>query len=200
MFVVGLFIGTAFIVQSLFTRHQWVMFFLAMVAYGAYFQVWENNWLIYCMFIMGIVLIVLEFYIPDYGIVGILGLIATVVSLYLYTNSITEMLFHWILATIVFVIILIINFHLGRTLQTSQQFVLQTQMNRQSGYSSTPIYHELEGREGVVVEVMRPVGRIMLDTGEMYQAISQSGLLEVDEAVTIVKVSGQSIYVRNKEG
>lgn len=199
LFVVGLFIGTAFLVQSLFSRNQWIMLLLALAGYGMYFQVWENNGLLFCMFIMGIVLIVLEFYIPDYGIVGILGLIATVVSLYLYTNSITGMLFHWILATIVFVVMLIINFHLGRTLQTNQQFVLQTQLNRQSGYSSTPIYHDLEGKEAVVVEVMRPVGRILLDTGEMYQAISQSGFIEVDEVVTIVKISGQSIYVRNKE-
>lgn len=193
-----LILGAAIITTAAFSKYSIIYVGLSLITFGAYFGLPADNWLIYLLFVLGIVLIVVEFYVPDFGITGIAGFVVIVTSLYLIHIDFISVLIATIALLASIFIVGALNLALGRELQLSPQFVLNTSMNTESGYTSSKTLDYLVNQNGVTVTSLRPVGRANFND-EFFEVISNEDMIPANTPIYVERVQGSKIYVR-KEG
>ncbi|WP_422723717.1 NfeD family protein [Jeotgalibacillus soli] len=147
------------------------------------------------LFLIGVALIIAEFYIPG-GIVGIIGLIAVLASILLAGSSIVFMGIALSIALLVAVIgmVIMVKF-LGKNLHLLKKFILSDSTSTESGYVSNVNRLELIGKIGVTRTPLRPSGTIVIDD-EPIDAVTEGGYIDRQKNVKVVKVEGSRIVVR----
>ena len=163
------------------------------------------------MFAVGVVLIMAElFVIPGFGIAGILGIIFTFVSLFFalignvspidlgYTTNDDVM---------TAIITIIIGFLLGVALILyvshkigSKGIMSNTALNLEQkveeGYIGVPTDLEAYvGAEATAATVLRPAGKIKMQSGETVDAVSTGEFIEAGTPVKVVKYENTQLYV-----
>ncbi|WP_236636176.1 NfeD family protein [Pradoshia eiseniae] len=147
------------------------------------------------LFIVGIGLILLEFFIPG-GIIGIVGFIAIIASLFLASGDVELMaksIFIALLAAFLVAVILIKFF--GKRFTAFDRLVLFDSTSTEKGYISNVNRVELIGKEGVLLTALRPAGTALVD-GERVDVVSEGSFINKGTAVKIVKVEGSRVVVR----
>ncbi|MGV2910350.1 NfeD family protein, partial [Bacillus safensis] len=147
------------------------------------------------LFLAGIALIILELFLPG-GIVGVIGLICVVVSLFLAAGSFTEMAISILIATAVSIIaVILLTKVLGKRMKFFKKFILTDSTNKESGYVSNETREDLVGQIAVTATALRPSGTIVLGD-ERIDVVSEGAFIDKDEQVKIVKAEGSRIVVR----
>ncbi len=147
------------------------------------------------LFLAGIALMVLELFLPG-GIIGIIGLICVVVSLFLAAGSFTEMAISILIATVVSIIaVILLTKVLGKRMKFFKKFILTDSTNKESGYVSNETREDLVGQIAVTLTALRPSGTIVLGD-ERIDVVSEGAFIDKDEQVKIVKAEGSRIVVR----
>ncbi|MFK8242247.1 MULTISPECIES: NfeD family protein [unclassified Facklamia] len=194
--------GVAILTISLFSiiRYKWINLIIATTLFAIYFNVFSMPSLAFFIFMIGIILLVIELYIPNFGAAGLIGAISTIAALHLLLNDVTVLLTTIIYCVLVMILVLLIGFKLGFTMSLSPQFILTTSLNHQSSAKPQKDYQDLLGQVGVVIEDLRPVGKILLnDSEEIIEALSQIGMMKSGTHVVVNKVVGSKIYVKQFE-
>ena len=150
------------------------------------------------LFIIGIVLIVLEFFLAG-GIAGALGAVAVVVSIILAGGNPMYMAFSVLIAIAVAVsgMVIIMKFF-GRKLHLLNKMILMDSTDTESGYVSNVNRVELLGKRAIAITPLRPSGTIDME-GERIDVVSQGSYIDKGKHVIIVKVEGSRIVVREFE-
>ena len=150
------------------------------------------------LFIIGIVLIVLEFFLPG-GIAGALGAVAVIVSIILAGGNPMYMAYSVLIAIVVAVsgMVIIMKFF-GRKLHLLNKMVLMDSTDTESGYVSNINRVELLGKKAIAITPLRPSGTIDME-GERIDVVSQGSYIDRGKHVIIVKVEGSRIVVREFE-
>ncbi|MGE7623305.1 NfeD family protein [Viridibacillus sp. NPDC096237] len=147
------------------------------------------------LLIVGIILIVAEFFLPG-GISGIIGFGAIVLSLLLAGANVTYMAYSILTALLVAVIgMVILMKFFGKKMTMLNKMVLKDATDTESGYVSNINRLELLGKEAVTSTPLRPAGAIMLG-GERIDVVSEGGYIDARKMVIIIKVEGSRIVVR----
>lgn len=164
------------------------------------------------IFFIGIVLVAVEiFVIPGFGVAGISGIVLIVSGLtlsmignvgfdfeFVDSEKALEALLTVLVATIVGLGGSII---LGVQLLKSSffsRFALNAVQAKEQGFVGTdPTEHQLVGKIGTTITVMRPGGTVSVD-GEYYDATALDGYLEANIEVEVVKYQTAQLIVRKK--
>ena len=147
------------------------------------------------MFIIGLVLLVLEFFVPG-GIVGIIGGALIIISLLFAGASITHMAYSIIIAMFIAVIgMVILMKFFGKKLHVFNKLVLRDATTTEEGYVSNTNRIELIGRVGEAITALRPAGVISIDY-ERIDAVSDGSYIDKGKQVEVIKVEGSRIVVR----
>lgn len=147
------------------------------------------------MFIIGLVLLLLEFFVPG-GIVGIIGGALIIISLLFAGASVTHMAYSIIIAMFIAVIgMVILMKFFGKKLHVFNKLVLRDATTTEEGYVSNTNRIELIGRVGEAVTPLRPAGVIVIDH-ERIDAVSEGSYIDKGKQVEVIKVEGSRIVVR----
>lgn len=147
------------------------------------------------LFLAGIALIILEMFLPG-GIVGIIGLLCVVVSLFLAAGNFTEMAISILIATAVSIMaVILLTKVLGKRMKFFKKFILTDSTNKESGYVSNETREDLVGQLAVTATALRPSGTIVLGD-ERIDVVSEGAFIDKGEQVKIVKAEGSRIVVR----
>ena len=147
------------------------------------------------MFIIGLVLLLLEFFVPG-GIVGIIGGALIIISLLFAGASITHMAYSIIIAMFIAVIgMVILMKFFGKKLHVFNKLVLRDATTTEEGYVSNTNRIELIGRVGEAITALRPAGVIVIDH-ERIDAVSDGSYIDKGKQVEVIKVEGSRIVVR----
>lgn len=173
-----------------------------------YGQGLADSWEI-ALFVVGIILLALEiFVIPGFGVAGILGLICTIsgLSFSLVANDFLDfklsypgMLFNSfiiVLGAILLAIVLFVIF--GKNLIQSTAFkrlVLADEQQADQGYTSSVLKADMLGRRGVAKTVLRPSGKIEIDS-VWYDAVALDGFIDAGDLVQVEKHENYNLFVR----
>jgi membrane-bound ClpP family serine protease len=147
------------------------------------------------LFIAGIVLIFLEFFLPG-AIAGILGIAALVGSIFLAGGSTFQMgvsLVISIFFSIVFFILLIKVFHKKMTIFNSM--VLFDTARKEDGYVSNENRTDLLGCEGISLTTLRPSGTAIINS-ERVDVVTEGSFIAKDVKVKVIEVEGTRVVVR----
>lgn len=183
---------------SIFFRPAWLFMGVSAVLAGLYFGVMEGNYLVFIIYLLGVLLLVIEFYIPDFGIVGIMGFIALITSFYLHLGDWTELVLTALGVVVVAGVSIFIPAKMGRPISLGPGFVLNTASNKESGYSTSRDLTFLVGASGVAASSLRPVGRGKFHD-QYFEVISLEDMIYEGQAIHVDHVVGSRIYVRKGE-
>lgn len=188
--------------------------FIAAILYFAphYLEGLAANWEI-ALFIVGVILLVAEiFFIPGFGVAGVLGLFAVISSLSLaLINNINGFDFSFVpfdkiagaflmVTAIMTLGILLLLFASGNLANTKafKRLSLETVQDKNEGFViSASKEKELIGKEGIVVMDLRPAGKIEIDN-QIYDAQSDAEYVEKGKTVLVSKQQGAYLIVKEK--
>ena len=169
-----------------------------------------QNWEI-LLFGVGLVLIALEvFVIPGFGVVGIAGIGATVLSLFLVmlNNDVFDFTYvpqdaivkAGLSSMLAMVGVTALSFWALSQLATNKRMAniaLQSTMSSSDGFSAASNLGGLVGKTGIVVSELRPFGKVEI-AGEWYNAISSVSFLDKGTEVEIIGQEFNNLKVRVK--
>ncbi|MEW8956708.1 NfeD family protein [Clostridium sp.] len=146
------------------------------------------------LFVIGLALVILEMFIPGFGVPGILGGVVLLVAILSTANTVAQM----VLLTIIILIILGIAFTIVLYLFTKGKIntvVLEEKLDRESGYIGTEDLEYFIGKEGFATSVLRPSGTADFQ-GVRMDVVSEGDFIELNEKIKVIKVQGRRIVVK----
>ncbi|AXY25456.1 hypothetical protein CL176_05280 [Suicoccus acidiformans] len=191
-----MFIGLAFVVCGVFLQRKWLWFLASALTFAGFFYVSQGTLLLFLIFVLGIILIIAELYIPDFGILGLLGLAALMASLFLNGQTIEQIILLLLGGLVVIVALGWLFIRADKTVNIGPGLVLETALDEQSGYQSHRDYSDLTGQIGIAITDLRPVGRGEF-AGQAYQVNSIEAFIAQGSTIQVQRVSQGSIYVRS---
>lgn len=194
-----LFVGIAGIVIELLVPGFGAPGIIGTLAFALYFFgnyvagfAGAETWL---LFILGLVMLVLELFVPSFGILGLLGsvcLIAGVVrAAFSYTHALLSLGIAFAAAAVVIAVVVVIFKERG----IWNRFILRDNLTKEMGFVPVQEKLSLIGTSGVSVTPLRPAGTAMLG-GERVDVVTQGGFINAGVPVSVVKVEGGRVVVK----
>ncbi|WP_342511270.1 nodulation protein NfeD [Sporosarcina sp. FSL K6-1522] len=150
------------------------------------------------LFVIGVGLVIAEIFLP-FGIAGAVGALAIIGSIIMAGGNPMHMAISVLIAIAIAVtgMVIIMKFF-GKKLHLLNKVVLMDSTDTELGYVSNVNRVELLGREAKTSTPLRPAGTVELD-GERIDVVSEGSYIDRGKNVTIVKVEGSRIVVRELE-
>lgn len=204
----GLILGAGFVglILALLTPQSKLGATVTLLSFAGYFTlVGLNEWFPILLFVLGLLLVVFEIFIPDFGILGIFGFLLLIGGLYMTLGDIGQAIRDLSLAVLVAAALVFYLFKQGYSFYNWNRLVLNTNLGRKENSSSQdtklsqPVFEV--GMEGVAVTPLRPSGKALFGKEEKNEldVLSASGHVEKGTPVVIEKVQGTKIVVRRVE-
>ena len=158
-----------------------------------------NTFHIILIYIVGIVLIYLEIYLPG-GICGILGTLAVFASaiagFYTFGPGIGFILCSIeLLGMVIFYIAWIKNFSLKQ--RPEKGLILNNSLFNYDGYSASDSQlTQLLGKQGKAVTDLRPAGTVIIDTKRI-DVVTQGEFIEKGQLVEIIEIEGNRVVAKS---
>ncbi|MGG3563815.1 NfeD family protein [Neobacillus rhizosphaerae] len=187
------------IVLELFSHKFGIAGFIGVAAlllffYG-HFQAGLAGYGTLTLFVAGILLIFLEFFLPG-AVSGTLGVAALILSLFLAGEDTLQIGVSILIALFVSIIVFFIMIKvLNKKLVLFNKMVLFDTARKEDGYVSNVNRTDLLGMEGKALTILRPAGTVIIKN-ERIDVVSEGGFIEQNSKVTVIKVEGARIVVR----
>lgn len=153
----------------------------------------------YLLWILGLILIYLEFFIPG-AVMGVIGGILVFLSVIIFASNSPS-----VLVTIVYFcavatsVSLLIRFAIWHIRRAKSDYSIYSDKD-QEGYVASGFDKRAIGKRGIVLSDLKPGGYILIE-GKQHQAISISGYIVKGSAVEVLAGEGESLIVKSiKEG
>ncbi len=172
--------------------------------FGGHAVVHLVGWEEALLFLAGVILVVIEiFFVPGFGVPGVLGLICVITALVLSligmpinvsfeTGLLADAMTRVLLSLLgAFVLALIAMRLLSRT-EFGRALVLDT---AEAGWLSAPSAADLVGRVGEALTDLRPGGKVIID-GVRYEATSEREFVARGARVRVIGKEGPELVVR----
>lgn len=150
------------------------------------------------LFLGGIVLLVVELFVPGTGLFGVSGLLAILASIFLVLGGDLQAISNMAVSLIVAVVLFLF---IARRLPNSKlwaHLVLKEAETTQEGYVSANDYRKYLHKVGVTETYLRPAGTVIID-GDRLDVVSEGIYIQPGEKVTVIAVQGSRIVVRPVE-
>jgi membrane-bound serine protease (ClpP class) len=143
-------------------------------------------WLGIVLLVIGAGLIVLEFFTGS-GLLIATGIVLALIGslVLIFWRSAMFLVDWWIIGLVCALLAAFIVFVIFRVRDTYRR-------------QATTGKEDLQGKIAVVRETLNPEGTVLFQ-GELWNAVSISGKIPVDEEVVIIKISGLKLVVSSKE-
>lgn len=147
------------------------------------------------LFIIGIILLLLEFFVPG-GIIGLIGGALMIIALLFSGESVTYMAYSLLISLFISVLgmVILVRFF-GKNLHVFSKIVLKDATTTEEGYVSNVNRIELLGKRGKTVTPLRPSGTVYIDK-ERIDVVSEGNYIDSNVTVEVVQVEGSRIVVR----
>lgn len=137
-------------------------------------------------------LIVLEFFVPSFGLLGISGAYLTIESILAIKNIENAILYIAISLVITFVIMMIFTKSFLKNMDKNK-IVLNTDLSKSKGNGPKYDITNLMGKTGLVNKTLRPYGEVEIE-GKVYVATSFGNYIDKGKMIKVEKVEGSTIY------
>jgi len=149
----------------------------------------------YIFWIIGLLLILIEFYLPG-AVMGIAGGILIFVSLILFASNAESA---WAVALYIIAVLAsvggIIKFALWRIRAAKPEYSIYSNAH-QTGYAASKYDHSAIGKKGVVLSDLKPGGYILVE-GKQHQALSKGGYIIKGTEVIVLSGQEESLIVKS---
>ncbi len=193
--IIALFMGVFLTVSAAFIKPNLLFMILSFISFGLYFNIPNAHYLIYLLFVFSVIMLIAEFYIPGFGVAGILGISGTLSSFYLFGFSIIETVVLSLLLFSLALVTFFIYLKLGYKINLSPGLILDT--NKNSHYEGTDLSLLID-QKGITKTPLRPVGKVEIND-TLYEAYSTEDMIASHQKVIVYKIENNKIYVRREK-
>jgi membrane-bound serine protease (ClpP class) len=147
----------------------------------------------------GVLAVIIEFFVPAGGIIGIAGagsIVASVVIVFQRLGSLVGSIYLAVVLVLVPVFIILYFKFFPRSV-VGRWLISKDSQDTEKGYASFSVekYSDLTGKEGITLTVLRPVGTVLID-GSKYSVVTGGEFIEKNQSIKVIKVEGSRIVVR----
>jgi len=148
------------------------------------------------LFAIGLLLLLAEiFLIPGFGLAGISGIAAILVSIFLTFGNIVQATYSILIALGVSVIGFFLLIKYIPSTRTWRKFVLSTEQKKELGYTvGTKDLKRLTGKEGIAITPLRPSGIVEVN-GKKLNVLTLGEYVDSNTKIKIISVEGNKIVV-----
>lgn len=186
------------LVIAIMTSHTKFGIVLTAVSTFAYFQAVDfDNWIPIVLFVAGLLLIVAEIFIPEFGLIGILGMASIIGGLYLTLGDITRTIEDMSIAIVITACLVIYLLKKGYSIANINRLVLLSADDKFKDHKKTDDFLAV-GTKGMAETTLRPSGKATFDQTDalQYDVLSSQGHISKGTPIIIEKISGTKISVR----
>ena len=147
------------------------------------------------IFFVGLVLLIIELTIPEFGIFDISGLIAMFIGIVFAAPSVRQGVMTLLIAMVAAIIAIPVLIKIFGRRKLFQRLVLADAETVSRGYVHTASSkQDLLGKEGVALSTMRPSGRVQIDEQRL-DAIAEGSFIASGASVKVVQIEGSKVVV-----
>lgn len=157
-----------------------------------------DSWTPILLLVVGLLLIVLEIFVPDFGLLGLLGFASIVLGLYYTTGDFGKTMTDLVVALTVSSIFVIILFRKGYSFTNWNRFVLDTQIKTEENVERLEEDRLLTaGMVGKAATTLRPSGKALFEDMQVsFDVLSDDGHIAKGTEIMIQEIIGNKIIVR----
>lgn len=170
----------------------------AVALFGMNFMSGSGSWVEVLLFLAGIGLLILEVFIPGFGVFGIAGILSILTSFYFVMGANGPAL-NWLALSIVVALAcfaLVIKYLPSNP--AWNLFVLKEKQENKAGYTGMPDLSEYIGKTGVAVTTLRPAGIALIDEIRT-DVVTFGEYIDAGSTIVVVKVEGNKVFVRMQQ-
>ena len=146
-------------------------------------------------FLVGIVLLLIEAFIPGLGVFGIGGALSVSVSIVLAASTLEAGIAMLLGSMFLSGLVSFFSLRLLSRKGVLRKIILEDSATKEQGYTSSPSMQDFEGREGITLTALRPSGTVDID-GKRVDAVSEGQYIVKNAKVKVVKIEGIRVVVR----
>jgi membrane-bound ClpP family serine protease len=153
------------------------------------------SWIAALSLLFGVLMVILEMFIPGFGIPGITGVILLILGISMTARTVVEGLF------LIFIILAVLGVNLIFVLRSvtkgklAKTLVLNDSLNKEAGFSGTEDFSSFLGKEGIAHTVLRPAGVADFE-GAKLDVVTEAEYLAKGAKIKVIKVEGRRVVVR----
>lgn len=193
------FIGVAIAILTPLSKTGFSVTMLSFIAYFSVIGI--DTWLPLVLFTAGLLLIIFEIFVPEFGVAGILGALFLISGLYLTLGDIVMTIRDLSMAIVITSGVVFYLVRTGYSLTNVNKLILNTNLKGNQKTTTKKSTVQVEpGLEGVTQTPLRPSGKVSFGTtdGILVDVLSDEGYISKDVTVVIDKVLGTKVIVRKK--
>lgn len=197
-------IGIAGLVVEVFTMGFGIPGIIGVAAltlfFGGSYITGMSGWEAILLFLLGIILLAVEVLVlPGFGIAGVLGTGALIVSVVMAAPNMEQAVMSLVLALLGAIVCLLLSFKFLPTRRVWQKLVLGVKQQTESGYVAPELsLNRFLGAEGVALTVLRPAGTAEIN-GERVDVVAEGNYIPANTPIKVVNVEGTRVVVREKK-
>lgn len=146
------------------------------------------------VFGLGIVLLILELFVPSFGILSVLGAICLFGGVLMASSDPAEAGIMLGIAMLVAIIVIAFAIKTFKHRGVWNRFILKEQLTTDKGYTSSPDRSYLIGQPGRSITPLRPAGTAMIQ-GERVDVVTNGSFISVEKEIVVVGVEGARVVV-----
>ena len=150
------------------------------------------------LFILGLLLLIVEMFIPGFGIAGGSGLILLVLGIILTARTPFEAFVMLVIVLILVSLVLAVILRSAKKGRLSKKLILWSAAKHEDGFSSSSDMSALLGKEGIALTVLRPAGTGQF-LGQRLDVVTDGNFMEKGTKIKIVRIDGRRIVVESIE-
>lgn len=155
------------------------------------------NWLHIALFVLGIILLILEIFIPG-GIVGSVGFVSMVSGLVLAAYDTQQGLAALGIAVLTTIVVAFVLFKYFGFRGMWEKLILRDTQQNEAGYVAPRDRRALLGKTGLSLTPLRPAGVVKID-GERVDAVTEGGFIPAGRPIRVAHVEGTRVVVLEQE-
>jgi len=153
---------------------------------------------IFVCFLLGLGLLIVEVFMPGFGLPGISGIILEVVSIvftYLWHGGLAALGMTLVILAVVAIVISLALRSVNKGRLSKSPIILNESENAADGYVATQDMEVFLGKEGVTTTVLRPTGMAEFE-GVKLNVVADGEYIPKDVPVRVERVEGSRVVVR----
>jgi membrane-bound ClpP family serine protease len=149
--------------------------------------------------IAGLLLLIIEAFLPDFGVVGIIGIICALIGIFLTAESVLQGIVMFLILIAFVVIVLLIGIRVATKGKLSKKLIIRDTQSTDNGYVGVKDMSSYVGKTGKALTILRPSGTGLFD-GEKLDVVTDGSFIEEGKKIIIDTVEGIRIVVKEYKG
>jgi len=148
------------------------------------------------LFLVGLICLIIEMFMPNFGVVGGIGLVLLVVGILITAKTPLEAVIMFIILLVIVAVVLAVVLRSASKGRLSRKLILKDSLNKEAGFIGTEDLEHFIGREGIATTVLRPSGTTAIFDGLKLDVVSEGEFIPKGAKVKIIQVTGRRIAVK----